>query len=174
MRRFGSAGDFLELLARIRQLAPQAGARSNVIVGFPGETDADVEELERFLVAARLDVIGVFGYSDEEGTEAASMPGKLDEQTISKRVTRLQDLADELVAQRAEDRIGEPIRVLVDSVAPSGDLIGTAAHQAPDVDGSTRVVGTARGLRRGDSVIAEVIASEGADLVARASAEDEP
>jgi ribosomal protein S12 methylthiotransferase len=174
MRRFGSAGDFLELLARIRQLAPQAGVRSNVIVGFPGETDADVEELERFLVAARLDVIGVFGYSDEEGTEAASMPGKLDEQTISKRVTRLQDLADELVAQRAEDRIGEPIRVLVDSVAPSGDLIGTAAHQAPDVDGATRVVGTARGLRRGDSVIAQVIASEGADLVARASAEDEP
>ena len=89
-------------------------------------------------------------------------------------MTRIQDLADELVAQRAEDRIGEPVRVLVDAVAPSGELVGTAAHQAPDVDGTTRVVGTPRGLRRGDTVVAQVIASEGADLVARAPAEDEP
>jgi MiaB/RimO family radical SAM methylthiotransferase len=173
MRRFGAAADFLDLLGHIRELAPRAGARSNVIVGFPGETDADVEELERFLTAAHLDVVGVFGYSDEDGTEAARMPGKIDEQTIAKRVARIQDLADELVTQRAEDRIGEAVRVLVDAVAASGELVGTAAHQAPDVDATTRVVDAPRGVRRGDTVHARVVASEGADLVARACPEDE-
>jgi ribosomal protein S12 methylthiotransferase RimO len=173
MRRFGGAADFLDLLGHIRELAPRAGARSNVIVGFPGETDADVEELERFLTAAQLDVVGVFGYSDEDGTEAARMPGKLDEQTIAKRVARIQDLADELVTQRAEDRIGEAVRVLVDAVAASGELVGTAAHQAPDVDATTRVVDAPRGVRRGDTVLARIVASEGADLVARACPEDE-
>jgi ribosomal protein S12 methylthiotransferase RimO len=173
MRRFGGAADFLDLLGRIRKLAPRAGARSNVIVGFPGETDADVEELEQFLTAAQLDVVGVFGYSDEDGTEAVRMPGKLDEQTIAKRVARIQDLADELVTQRAEDRIGEAVHVLVDTVAPSGELVGTAAHQAPDVDATTRVIDAPRGVRRGDTVLAQIVTSEGADLVARACPEDE-
>ena len=173
MRRFGGAADFLDLLGRIRELAPRAGARSNVIVGFPGETDADVEELERFLTAARLDVVGVFGYSDEDGTEASRLPGKLDEQTIAKRVTRIQDLADELVTQRAEDRIGETVDVLVDTVTPAGELVGTAAHQAPDVDATTRVIDAPRGVRRGDTVRAQIVACDGADLVACACAEDE-
>ena len=77
MRRFGSRADFLELCARIRALAPEAGIRSNVIVGFPGETEADLAELEAFLSEARLDAVGVFGYSDEDGTEAAGYPDKV-------------------------------------------------------------------------------------------------
>ena len=77
MRRFGSTERFLDLLASVRALAPEAGARSNVIVGFPGETRADVAELERFLTEARLDAIGVFDYSDEDGTEAAGLPDKV-------------------------------------------------------------------------------------------------
>ncbi|CAM5321785.1 tRNA-2-methylthio-N(6)-dimethylallyladenosine synthase [Streptomyces griseus] len=76
MRRFGDTDRFLELLDTIRNKAPEAGARSNFIVGFPGETEADLAELERFLTGARLDAIGVFGYSDEEGTEG----GRLREQ----------------------------------------------------------------------------------------------
>ena len=73
MRRFGSREAFLDLVDRVRQRAPLAGIRSNVIVGFPGETEQDVAELEAFLVAARLDVVGVFGYSDEDGTEAETL-----------------------------------------------------------------------------------------------------
>src|SRR5690606_20755417 len=69
MRRFGSRQRFLDLLAAIRRLHPDAGARSNVMVGFPGERRADVTELVRFLEAARLDAVGVFAYSDEDGTE---------------------------------------------------------------------------------------------------------
>src|SRR4051812_46225380 len=146
MRRFGDRERFLQLLETVRELAPEAGARSNVIVGFPGETRADVAELERFLVAARLDAVGVFGYSDEGGTEAARMSGKVRRETVVRRTARLTDLVDELVGQRAEERIGSLVDVLVESVGSvepggsidSADVVeGRAEHQAPEVDGTT-------------------------------------
>ncbi|MBX6357617.1 MAG: 30S ribosomal protein S12 methylthiotransferase RimO, partial [Micromonosporaceae bacterium] len=169
MRRFGSTERFLDLLATIRGLAPEAGARSNVIVGFPGETRADVSELVRFLSAARLDAIGVFDYSDEEGTEAASMPGKVPAATIRRRYSKIAALADELCAQRAEERVGSTVEVLVDSVA-DGVVEGRAAHQAPEVDGSTTLTGGSSvdlgRLRPGDLVRAVVTGTEGVDLVA--------
>src|SRR5690348_12936771 len=112
MRRFGDPESFLDLLQRARDLSPDLGARSNVIVGFPGETEEDVAELERFLAAARLDAIGVFGYSDEEGTDAAGFDGKLPVEEIEARVAHISALADELVAQRAEERIGAKLSVL--------------------------------------------------------------
>ena len=120
MKRFGSTESFLDLLARARSLTPDAGARSNVIVGFPGETEADLAELERFLVAARLDAVGVFGYSDEDGTEAATFPGKLRPEEIAARVERITTLVDELVSQRAEDRIGTRVEVLVEELGAGG------------------------------------------------------
>ncbi|MDQ1683974.1 MAG: ribosomal protein methylthiotransferase, partial [Frankiaceae bacterium] len=109
MRRFGDTERFLDLLASVRAHDPSAGARSNVIVGFPGETRADVTELERFLALARLDAVGVFGYSDEDGTEAAQMSGKVRRETVVRRVSRLTDLVEELVAQRAEERLGSVV-----------------------------------------------------------------
>ncbi|HEY8473383.1 MAG TPA: 30S ribosomal protein S12 methylthiotransferase RimO [Natronosporangium sp.] len=166
MRRFGSTERFLALLADIRALAPAAGVRSNVIVGFPGETRADVAELVRFLEAARLDAIGVFGYSDEEGTEAAGLSGKLAPATIRRRYQRLLGIAEELSAQRAAERIGSTVEVLVDSVA-AGVVEGRAAHQAPEVDGSTTLTGDrAAQLRPGELVTATVTDAEGVDLVA--------
>jgi ribosomal protein S12 methylthiotransferase RimO len=165
MKRFGGAEAFLELLARARELAPDLGARSNVIVGFPGETPDDVAELERFLCAARLDAIGVFGYSDEDGTEAVGFDGKLAEDDIADRVARLSALADELVTQRAEDRIGTRVDVLVEEI-DGDEASGRAAHQGPDVDGVVRLVGAA-GLRRGQFVPAFVTDSDGVDLVAK-------
>ncbi len=169
MRRFGSRQRFLDLVAQIRALAPQAGIRSNVIVGFPGETEADFAELEQFLTEARLDVVGVFGYSDEDGTEAAGFDGKLDQDEIDNRVARITDLVDELVAQRAEDRVGERVEVLVESIGSDG-VDGRAAHQGPEVDGTTRLVGSAASMRIGDVVRAAVVDSEGADLVAEVAA----
>src|SRR3954454_18249297 len=113
MRRFGGTEDFLGIVERARTLAPEAGFRTNVILGFPGETEDDVAELERFLVEGRLDAVGVFGYSDEEGTEAVRLPGELDQAEIDARVRRISDLVDELTAQRAEDRLGEVVEVLL-------------------------------------------------------------
>jgi ribosomal protein S12 methylthiotransferase len=165
MRRFGSAESFLGLLESIRRLAPAAGIRSNVICGFPGETDADVEVLCEFLAAAELDAVGVFGYSAEEGTEASRLDGQQSPEEIEARRARVADLADELVTQRAEARIGECVQVLVEEA--DEDIVGRAAHQGPEVDGNVRLI-TRDGFTRGDLVDAIVSDCDGADLVATA------
>jgi ribosomal protein S12 methylthiotransferase RimO len=174
MRRFGGTEDFLALVGRARALAPDAGFRTNVILGFPGETDDDVAELERFLTAARLDAVGVFGYSDEEGTEAVGLPGKLDRAEIDARVRRITDLVEELTAQRAEDRIGTRVEVLLteDLAAEEGPgtWAGHAAHQDPDADGATTVTGVPADARPGQLLTAEVVGTAGVDLVATALA----
>ncbi|HEY8454526.1 MAG TPA: radical SAM protein, partial [Actinopolymorphaceae bacterium] len=164
MRRFGDGDRFLALIDEIRRRNPAAGIRSNVIVGFPGETERDLDLLRDFLQAARLDVVGVFGYSDEDGTEAAGFDGKLDADEIASRVREVSELVEELTSQRAEERIGERVEVLVEQVDPD-EVEGRAAHQGPDVDGSTRLVGTGA-TRVGDLVEARVVAAEGVDLVA--------
>ncbi len=164
MRRFGSREDFLDLCARIRALAPEAGIRSNVIVGFPGETEDDLAELEAFLEGARMDAVGVFGYSDEDGTEAAGFDGKLPPEEVAARVERITALTQELMAQRAEDRVGTEVTVLVEAREDADfECTGRAAHQAPEVDGEC-VVDRGSGLAVGDLVRAVVVGSEGADL----------
>lgn len=170
MRRFGGTDDFLALVERARALAPTAGFRTNVILGFPGETEDDVAELERFLTEGRLDAVGVFGYSDEEGTEAMGMAGKLDRAEIDARVRRITDLVEELTAQRAEDRLGERVEVLLTEDLSAGEgpgvWAGHAAHQDPEADGTTTVTGVPAGAVAGAIVAAEVVGTEGVDLVA--------
>ncbi|WP_113701645.1 30S ribosomal protein S12 methylthiotransferase RimO [Nonomuraea lactucae] len=168
MRRFGDPERFLGLLESIRERAPEAGVRSNFIVGFPGESEEEFGELVGFLEQARLDVIGVFGYSDEDGTEAAGFDGKLDQELIDERVRVLTELAEELTAQRAEERIGTEVDVLVDDDLGDGGYEGRAAHQGPEVDGSVTVQGI--GLVRGQIVRAVVVDAEGVDLIARIKA----
>ncbi len=169
MRRFGDPDSFLSLLDQIRQLRPDAGIRSNVIVGFPGETEAEFEVLCDFLVAARLDVTGVFGYSDEDGTEAEQLDGKVDDDEIRARTEHLSGLVEELNAQRAEERIGETVSVLVESVSDEG-VEGRAEQQGPEVDGSTTLLGPdgfqLTDVTVGDVVAAVVVATDGVDLVA--------
>jgi tRNA A37 methylthiotransferase MiaB len=164
MRRFGGREAFLGLIDQIRSITPDAGIRTNVIVGFPGETDADVDELQRFLSGARLDAVGVFGYSDEDNTEAAGYDGKLPAEVIAARVEQVSELVDELCAQRADERIGSVVDVLVERVDDDG-IEGRAAHQGPEVDGVTVLAGGS-GLRPGDMVRARVVAADGVDLVA--------
>ena len=166
MRRYGSTDSFLQLVDQIRAAAPEAGIRSNVIVGFPGETEADLADLERFLVGARLDAVGVFGYSDEDGTEALRLDGKHSQRVIDERVERINELVEELTAQRAEDRIGSSLPVMVDRVE-DGIVIGHGDHQAPDVDGEVQLDG-ADDRRPGDLVRCLVTGSDGVDLVASA------
>ena len=165
MRRFGDTDRFLELLDTIRSKAPEAGVRSNFIVGFPGESEADLAELERFLTGARLDAIGVFGYSDEEGTEAATYDNKLDEDVVAERLAHISRLAEELVSQRAEERVGESVHVMVESVDEEEGVYGRAAHQAPETDGQVLLT-SGEGLAVGRMVEAKVVGTEGVDLVA--------
>lgn len=196
MRRFGSSESFLALLASIRDRAPEAGVRSNVIVGFPGETEQDLVELESFLVAARLDVVGVFGYSPEDGTEAATLPGLLDPLEIAERRQRVAALVEELTARRAQERLGERVEVLVEELEPFSDVndlpdeyadrfagepavrvLGRAAFQGPDVDGACELVGLAGRIATaggvvpavGSRAIGTVVATDGVDLLVEPS-----
>ncbi len=171
MRRFGDRERFSALVDQIRERSPQAGIRSNFIVGFPGETPDDLRELELFLSHAGLDAIGIFGYSDEDGTGAASLPGHVEEAEIARRVEEFASLADELMTQRAESRLGETLDVLIEEAAddgPPGAFLGRAAHQAPEVDGVTtvRTPVPARQLAPGDMIRAVVTGCEGVDLIA--------
>ena len=167
MRRFGDAERFLELVGTIREQAPTAGVRSNVIVGFPGETEADVEVLTDFLVAAELDAVGVFGYSDEDGTEAVGLDGHVDADEIRARVEHVTSVADDVSAARAQRRVGERVEVLVEAVGIDG-VEGRAACQGPEVDGSTTVLDAQAATQVGDIVLATVVDSVGVDLVAEA------
>ena len=139
MRRFGDRERFGALLDQVRQACPEAGVRSNFIVGFP--------------------------YSDEDGTEAATLAGQLDPAEIARRVDELAGLADELMAQRAADRVGEVVEVLLEEDLGDGDYLGRAAHQAPEVDGTTTVRGVP-GAAIGELISARVAEGDGVDLVA--------
>lgn len=162
MRRFGDPDSFLALLAQIRTLAPQAGVRSNVIVGFPGETDADVDTLADFVAEARLDALGVFAYSDEDGTEAAGLDAHVDADVVVARFERLSDLATQLVDDRAAERVGERVQVLVETV-DAGAAVGRARHQGPEVDGACLLGPAAAAV--GELVWGRVVDTEGVDLV---------
>lgn len=152
MRRFGGSDDFLSLIDQIRSVNPDAAIRSNFIVGFPGETAQDVEVLASFLSEARLDAIGVFSYSDEEGTEAAGFEDHLDPDEIALRTDEIARVADEVMAARAQDRIGQTVRV----------INGRSQFQGPE-DGTTSLLG-----QSGAAVtVGKVVASEGADLIAQ-------
>jgi tRNA A37 methylthiotransferase MiaB len=163
MRRFGDPDSFLDLVSLIRRADPAAGLRSNFIVGFPGETEGDLRQLADFIGQARLDAIGVFGYSREEGTEGATLPGQLPQDEIDARVDWIAGLVDELVAQRAAERIGEPVQVLVEEAGT--EVSGRARFQGPQTDGNT-VIRTSARRSPGDLVWGMVVASDGVDLVA--------
>lgn len=167
MRRFGDSEKFLLLLSQIRALSPQAGIRSNFIVGFPGETVAEYEELKNFIIESNLDAIGIFGYSDEDGTEALTLENKVVQEVIDERVSELATLTEELTYERAQARVGERVRVIIEDEAAQE---GRAEHQGPEVDTSTFITSPGRptsGYKIGDYVDAVVTEIAGADLVAQ-------
>lgn len=169
MRRFGDGEKFLHLLTQIRALAPEAGIRSNFIVGFPGETEGEFAELVDFISQSRLDAIGVFPYSDEDGTQALSLADKVSQDLIAERFQEASRVAEVTVNERALERIGEEVLLLVEEV--DGNIIeGRAAHQGPEVDGSTRISlfdsSEIKDFEIGQYISARVIETDGADLIA--------
>ena len=163
MRRFGDGEKFLHLISQIRALSPEAGIRSNFIVGFPGESDAQFLDLIEFLSQAQLDAIGVFGYSDEDKTEGMGLDNKVASEVIGERVAELSTLVDELITQRAEARIGQMVTVLIED---EDEQEGRSDHQGPDVDGSTFVKSRNK-YRSGEYVQAVVSDVSGVDLIAQ-------
>ena len=134
MKRPGNGDAHLALIESIRSAAPAAAMRSSFIVGFPGETEADVEELAAFLEAAQLDWGGFFPYSAEEGTSAADLDGRIDDDEVGERLRYLQGIQEEITASRNAEQVGTVVEVLVDQVE-DGTAVGRSFRQAPEIDG---------------------------------------
>ncbi|MEE9299198.1 MAG: 30S ribosomal protein S12 methylthiotransferase RimO [Acidimicrobiia bacterium] len=160
MRRPGDGRRHLELIDRIRQASPDAALRSSFIVGFPGETEDDVDELAGFLEEARLDWGGFFPYSPEEGTAALSLPGRVDPDVALERLRRLQETQDRLTAERNSEQIGSRLEVVVDTVE-DGSAVARSHREAPEIDG---VILLDRG-KPGEWLTARITGAYGQELV---------
>lgn len=137
MKRGASGDIFLKLLDRIRAAIPGVAIRTSMIVGFPGETDRDFDELCAFVEAARFDRLGVFSYSDEETSQSYHLDGKVDKRTIYNRKRRLLALQRKISRQLNRRWVGQEADVLIEGPSPDSDLVWQARmmSQAPDIDG---------------------------------------
>lgn len=163
MDRSGSAEKFLDMVDRIRAAMPDVVLRTSVIAGFPGESASDVRELGEFLERAAFDYIGVFPYSPEDGTPAATLPALPPKRTRLRRAQRLRDLADRIGEARAAGRVGTDVLVMSEGVDEDGAPVGRWSGQAPDVDG---IVLLDREIPAGEFVTVRVTDSVGYDLEA--------
>jgi len=167
MHRLGTKASITELVNRFRRRVPGLSFRTGFIVGFPGETKAGFRELTRFVTEMAFDYVGVFHYSDEEGTAAATLRRKIAPQVIEDRRAELLALQEGISLRKNRIRIGSTIEVLVDGPSEETDLLLESRHegQAPDIDGVVYLnEGTAN---PGDMVKAEITDAYAYDLVGR-------
>lgn len=134
MRRWGDGDRFLRRIADIRARYPEAAFRSNFIVGYPGETEADHDQLLRFVEEARLDWVGFFTYSSEAGTYAADLDGAVDEGLMKERLVELEELQEGITSSLRRSLVGSTIEVLVD-----GPGVGRSHRETPEIDGIVEV-----------------------------------
>ncbi len=158
MRRWGDGSRFLRRIEGIREREPKAAFRSNFIVGYPGETEADHDQLLRFVERAELDWCGFFAFSREDGTHAAGLDGQVPEPLIAERLAELTELQDGITARRRDELIGQRIEVLVDTAG-----VGRGHREAPEIDG---IVHVADDLPVGEFAEVDVVDALGPDLVA--------
>jgi ribosomal protein S12 methylthiotransferase len=158
MRRWGDKDRFLERIERIRSIEPNATFRSNFIVGYPGETEEDHDQLLEFVREAQLDWCGFFSFSPEEGTHALSLPDHVEESLMYERLSELREMQDNITAERRDVLLGETIQVLVDEPG-----IARSFREAPEIDGVVQVPETLE-VGRFHSVVVEQVF--GPDLIA--------
>ena len=159
MKRPGSGDHHRDLIASIRDAAPDAALRSSFIVGFPGETEDDVDDLASFLGDVRLDWAGFFPYSPEEGTPAATMSDQLPEEVKAERLRYLQALQDDITTEATIAQVGRTLTVVVDQVE-AGQPVARSYREAPEIDG---VVLLDRG-EPGDWLTVEITGGYGTDV----------
>ncbi len=158
MRRWGNGTKFLRRIAEIRAREPDAAFRSNFIVGYPGETEEDHDDLLRFVAEAEVDWCGFFAYSPEAGTHAAGLADQVDGALVAERLAELRELQDEITARKRDRLVGQRVQVLV-------DVPGTARshREAPEIDG---VIAVPEDLPAGSFATLEVVGALGPDLQA--------
>nr|MBA3604772.1 radical SAM protein [Acidimicrobiia bacterium] len=165
MRRWGDGDRFLRRIEDIRRRQPEAAFRSNFIVGYPGETEADHDHLLAFVEAAQLDWCGFFAYSREDGTYADGLDGQVPATLMGERLAELTELQDAITAARRDELIGRTLDVLVD--APG---VARSHREAPEIDG---IVHVGHDLAVGEIVPVEIVGALGPDLVAAGASTDE-
>ena len=158
MRRWGDGTRFLRRIEHIRALEPEAAFRSNFIVGYPGETEEDHDELLQFVEQAQVDWCGFFSFSQEEGTYAATLDGQIDRELMDERLAELRELQDRITAAKRDELIDAKVEVLVDEPG-----IGRTHREAPEIDG---VIGVPPTLPVGSFATLTVTAAIGPDLEA--------
>ena len=161
MRRWGDGERFLKRINDIRALAPDAAFRSNFIVGYPGETEEDHDQLLQFVEDAQLDWCGFFTFSPEEGTHAMTLPDHVPAELMNERIAELREMQDNITANRRDALIGRTVEVLVDDVG-----IGRTHWEAPSIDG---IVHVSRDLPVGEFATVLIVDAMGPDLVAEGS-----
>lgn len=161
MRRWGDGERFLKRINDIRALAPDAAFRSNFIVGYPGETEEDHDQLLQFVEDAQLDWCGFFTFSPEEGTHAMTLPDHVPAELMNERIAELREMQDNITANRRDALIGRTVEVLVDEVG-----IGRTHWEAPSIDG---IVHVSRELPVGEFATVLIVDAMGPDLVAEGS-----
>jgi ribosomal protein S12 methylthiotransferase len=164
MRRWGDGERFLDRIEEIREREPDAAFRSNFIVGYPGETEADHDQLLRFVEEAQLDWCGFFSYSSEAGTYAADLDGAVEPALMSERLAELRELQDDITAGRRDALIGRTVEVLVDTPG-----VARSHREAPEIDG---VVHVDPAIPPGSLVVVDVVDALGPDLVAAGGSAD--
>ena len=160
MNRKGTRESYLRLVEHVREAVPGITLRTTLIAGFPGETEADFEELCDFIEDIDFDYVGVFPYSREEGTRAAGLPDQIDQDSKEERAQQVRELADSLSQARIANRIGQDMDILVLGEEADGQLFGRAQCQAPDVDGLTYLdrggIGAVQRVRIGATLFYEM------------------
>ncbi|MEX2550131.1 MAG: 30S ribosomal protein S12 methylthiotransferase RimO [Nitriliruptoraceae bacterium] len=177
MARSGDHERFGALIERARRLDPHAVFRSNFILGFPGETEEDVDRLEAFLTTHALDWVGLFPFSREDGTPSATMPDQVPEEVAAERLRRISDVQERLADQAAARYVGRHLDVLVDEVVDDPmtgvRTLGRSYREAPDTDGEIELLaadGSPAAIPAGRIVTARVLDSVGVDLTAEVDA----
>ena len=158
MKRWGDGERFAARINAIRQREPQAAFRSNFIVGYPGETEEDHDQLLDFVESVRLDWCGFFPFSREDGTHAAGLDSQVPEELVAERLAELTELQDRITAAKRDEMIGSVVEVLVDRPG-----IGRTWREAPEIDG---VVMVPSELEQGSFATVTIVDALGPDLVA--------
>ena len=158
MRRWGDGERFLNRITDIRKREPDAAMRSNFIVGYPGETEEDHDQLLNFVNEAQLDWCGFFSFSPEEGTHALSLPNRVPESLMNERIAELREMQDTITARRRDDLIGRSLNVLIDEPG-----VARSHREAPEIDGVIHVSET---LEVGTFADIEIADAMGPDLIA--------
>ncbi len=160
MNRTGSRKEYEDMVARIRARIPEITLRTTLIVGYPGETEEQFEDLCDFVEETEFDYVGIFAYSPEDGTPAAEMPNQIDDDTKQERLQELRDIADSISSHVISQRVGKEMDVLVLGKEEDGQIYGRAMCQAPDIDGVTYldkgVVGEVRTVTISDTLLYEM------------------